>query len=1513
VLRTDEGHSALDLTEALEEDPAQLLSGTPSGLGPLDLAAAQDETLAVDASPSGKGLGGDLSLEEEDQTEALDLDGPRTAARGAASDLNLVSEALEPGASSTFLEEQEGEPLAGEFTPAEGEGEASSSTEGRQAGETLAEEAEAVPEEFLGGPDIVEQVESGVDLIGTRSRGETVREDAEVEELPLEEEPLAEEDSAVDLGATERLYPPEEEPAAPASSDIDLGMTEPVEEGPPAGQEPGLDDLESEAAAALVGTREMPPHDQPAQKESAAVDEELDLGESSSEEEPAADEEAPAEEEPAAEEEPEEEETPAAKPRRGGALVLAGTLVAGLVLGAGGLYGALLFNLVPAPGQDVAHKQPPRTQGGPAQGPGGGTTAPAADTFERAQTALQGGDFTQALPILAKLPEDNKTLAARGEARWLGRLQEMVKQERDPAKLAAQLKNDAEVKTAIDELTRAGTADAAFALAQIEELSGAPLAQVKAKYQEGMAKIQGDDKNLKSQFESALQRLELFEAIKPPMGGAGGMGRLERGGEELRFWLALAAVSMQGGGGGQNPKNPPPAGGGGGANAQNPPQPGGGGGANPADDDAGPEAGPAFFRALKEARGGKYDDAIKSLQESRKLHNSRRLLRLRKAQNPNSDPTETIFLFACDEIEKRWQLENAYRAAKVLRDAGYAGLADDLAKQPDTGKALDALMTALKGVADKLNLKDDAKKAIKVADVVNSIGATDMALAVERGKVDAVVTELKNAGVEKFKDLAAPGDFKGTKDDLAAGVKALGDGRLAERAKVEAVAGELKAAGVDKFKDLKDPTEFKGTKDDLAAGVKELGVEKQKVQAVVAKLIAAGAKKFKDVKDPAEYKGNKEELAGGVGEVVEDRDQARTELAGANALLDGALQPMVEGNYLPKDATRKDVPKGVLALRVTADHPVVHGLAKVSSDLGAMGGKAGGELLQGIDVRAQLAAVATDNAQLRGNLAQRWTPQQLLPVWLKVMQTGPGEGATAMALTDVKRVMADKPLPDALCVQALADRNAHKFAEARAGLEELVKAPAADPKPEWRKVTEATLSELKDPAVRYLPEIRKLRAEGRLDGAVAVADEALEVFPAEGFGKANANLRAVRGQVRLDVVRGGSKGRLKPDQLKDVQADAEAAVAGGEAVEGNYLLGRIAEETGALARAQGAYEAALKEHGAAAGGQGFAKDHPGCDVSGHRYRAALARVLLAQAGGAGRAGGAGGFREDRPNEGGAGGQNPPNKEGGAGGQKPPAPPGGGGGENPPKREGVPPPAPAGGVGSAMTYQAPPLLVWTCCGCGCSSVLAVPVLMVDPAAVVDVEGMGQARDERVERAIELARESIKRAEAGECDDAFEGYLILGEALGRKHKWTDGLMAYVEGLRHRCSKYSVGLTFLVSNHPAFKRLDSIEPPDPLQAEAYFAKGLRYYFDRRYEEAEQALLRAVYYSDQDARYQYFLGLARLAQQGKRDMALEDFRQAARLEKQDRPNRYAVSAALERVQGPARRILNEIRDRER
>ena len=101
------------------------------------------------------------------------------------------------------------------------------------------------------------------------------------------------------------------------------------------------------------------------------------------------------------------------------------------------------------------------------------------------------------------------------------------------------------------------------------------------------------------------------------------------------------------------------------------------------------------------------------------------------------------------------------------------------------------------------------------------------------------------------------------------------------------------------------------------------------------------------------------------------------------------------------------------------------------------------------------------------------------------------------------------------------------------------------------------------------------------------------------------------------------------------------------------------------------------------------------------------------------------------------------------------------------------------------------------------------------------------------------------------------------------------------------------------------------DPVEAEKHFAAGLHWYNERDYAKAEKEFFTSVEQDGQDARYYYYLGLAQLML-GDRD-AFEDFEQGARLESQNRPPRAAVSAALERVQGPARARLNGVRDRPR
>ncbi len=86
--------------------------------------------------------------------------------------------------------------------------------------------------------------------------------------------------------------------------------------------------------------------------------------------------------------------------------------------------------------------------------------------------------------------------------------------------------------------------------------------------------------------------------------------------------------------------------------------------------------------------------------------------------------------------------------------------------------------------------------------------------------------------------------------------------------------------------------------------------------------------------------------------------------------------------------------------------------------------------------------------------------------------------------------------------------------------------------------------------------------------------------------------------------------------------------------------------------------------------------------------------------------------------------------------------------------------------------------------------------------------------------------------------------------------------------------------------------------------FGTGVVAYEAGNWEEAETAFLSATKEDPNDARYFYFLGLARFAK-GSTAPADEAFKKGAELETRSLPPSSAVSASLERVQGPVRRVL--------
>ena len=150
-------------------------------------------------------------------------------------------------------------------------------------------------------------------------------------------------------------------------------------------------------------------------------------------------------------------------------------------------------------------------------------------------------------------------------------------------------------------------------------------------------------------------------------------------------------------------------------------------------------------------------------------------------------------------------------------------------------------------------------------------------------------------------------------------------------------------------------------------------------------------------------------------------------------------------------------------------------------------------------------------------------------------------------------------------------------------------------------------------------------------------------------------------------------------------------------------------------------------------------------------------------------------------------------------------------------------------------------------------------------------------------------------------------VLSQAYVIKGEYTKALKVYAAGLKANKAmkpEYADGLLLLIETHPMLKRSESRRIANPLNAEKHYGTSLRWYWEKNYSNAETEFLEAIANDGLDARYYYFLGLSRLAQN--KPEAHEDFAQGARLEAQERPSSAAVSTAVERVQGTMRETLD-------
>jgi tetratricopeptide (TPR) repeat protein len=409
-----------------------------------------------------------------------------------------------------------------------------------------------------------------------------------------------------------------------------------------------------------------------------------------------------------------------------------------------------LFGVEPPAGMRLSSPAPSSSGKQVVQNPA--TNPPvAAPTLTSAIADAKNGDLDKALPILEAAGEEPDRLAARGEVRWLNYLKQQHEKGVRPTA------NDAPVKMAIDDLTKANTPQAVFWLGHIEARIGNP-AKARQLYLKAMTDFP-DEKRL---FQAALDHLDSAEAEQsgawlPTSGDALADAR----------HLALVLTALQN-------ENPPAAG--------------------EAD-----EAGYLFWAAAKLAKEGKYKEAVETLDKASALHDKKRFTRVRKAQNPSSDPDEEIFLRCCAELKSYWQVR------ETLKDGGYP-----VGPKQTAVAALEAALKNAKGGAGLEALKMKHDQLAKDLD------------AEKKKSADAVLAAAQES--QKAKDEIAKTKDQATKvaKDFADRVKAADEQAKASESKLKGASARLEAAGIKSS--------------DLAQGIDELAAARADAETKLAEL-----------------------------------------------------------------------------------------------------------------------------------------------------------------------------------------------------------------------------------------------------------------------------------------------------------------------------------------------------------------------------------------------------------------------------------------------------------------------------------------------------------------------------------------------------------------------------------------------------------------------------------------------------------------------------------------------------
>jgi hypothetical protein len=467
-------------------------------------------------------------------------------------------------------------------------------------------------------------------------------------------------------------------------------------------------------------------------------------------------------EEIAAEEEPERPAKAKKEKRRSAAGAWSGGALLGAIVATGACLALWFFKLEPpnewrgvtASGQGATTANIPNTQ----------VVAPL--PFAERAAAVRSGDLERAQKSNIEAADETKLdeVAARGEYRVRNYLAQQYANNKPVAA------NDPALQAGVKDLETAAKADdpavaanALFYLGVTREASKDYEGALKA-YKEGADRFKGDAAQ-KERFDAGINRVT-------PM-TAGATGRAEPADGAL---LALLLTALEP----TDAVKPP--------DAVDP--------AKPAAVEPGfTEAGSAFWLAVTKAREGKYDDALAAIKQASEIHTRRRFTMLGKAQNPNSDPTEEIFLRSCEELKAYWELQTKLSTSGL-----------PLVKGKGPAAAVDAVLAENKVLTEKL-----AKATTDAATQKKAMDAAEKNI--EDAKKETEKTK-KDLEASQKDVLAAKDDVETKKNDLAASEKIAAS--LMEKLKTAEVTTAKETETLKRVAEALTPKFLKPEADDAA-------------------------------------------------------------------------------------------------------------------------------------------------------------------------------------------------------------------------------------------------------------------------------------------------------------------------------------------------------------------------------------------------------------------------------------------------------------------------------------------------------------------------------------------------------------------------------------------------------------------------------------------------------------------------------------------------------------------------